>query len=247
MTAARAPEEHVPALSVVMPAYCEERRIAGIVSAWMAELDRLDIDYEFLVYDDGSKDRTREVLKRLSAGRPRLVVKSHANRGHGPTILTGYREARGEWVFQTDSDGELPPAQFGVLWNHREEFDFLVGYRQHRHSTFARRIVTTGSRLAVRCLFGSSVRDVNSPYRLMRRSSLVSMLHFVPATTFAPNVILAGLAARMRLRVYETPVPHAGQQTVTVALNKWKLWKTACRCLLQTVAVALTTARNGAR
>jgi dolichol-phosphate mannosyltransferase len=247
MNAARASEEHVPALSVVMPAYCEERRIAEIVSDWMAELDRLDIDYEFLVYDDGSKDRTREALERLSVERPRLVVKSHANRGHGPTILTGYREARGEWVFQTDSDGELPPGQFGVLWKHREDCDFLVGYREHRRSTLARTMVTMGSRLAVRCLFGSSIRDVNSPYRLMRRSSLLKMLHFVPETTFAPNVILAGLAARLRLRVYEAPVPHAGQQTVTVALNKWKLWKTACRCLLQTVAVALTTARNGAR
>jgi hypothetical protein len=42
-------------------------------------------------------------------------------------MVTGYREARGEWLFQTDSDGELPPSKFGVLWNHREEFDFLVG------------------------------------------------------------------------------------------------------------------------
>ncbi len=247
MTAARASAAHLPELSVVMPAYCEERRIADTVSIWMAEFDRLHIDYEFLIYDDGSKDGTRQVLERLSIGRPRLVVKSHANRGHGPTILIGYREARGEWVFQTDSDGELPASQFGVLWSHREQFDFLVGYRQQRHSTFARRIVTTGSRLAVRCLFGSSVRDVNSPYRLMRRSSLARMLRLVPATTFAPNVILSGLAARLRLRMYETPVPHAGQRTVTVALNKWKLWKTAGRCLRQTVVVALATARESGR
>jgi hypothetical protein len=43
------------------------------------------------------------------------------------SMLTGYREARGEWLLQTDGDGELPPSKFGVLWNHREEFDFLGG------------------------------------------------------------------------------------------------------------------------
>ena len=136
---------------------------------------------------------------------------------------------------------------FEVLWNHREQFDFLVGYRQQRHSTFARRIVTTGSRLAVRCLFGSSVCDVNSLQKLMRRSSLMRMLRVIPATTFAPNVILSGLAVRLRLRVYETPVPHASQRTVTVALNKWTLWMTAGRCLRQTVIVALATARESGR
>ena len=246
MTRAAEAKDAVPALSVVMPAYCEERGIVGVVSAWMAELDRLGIDYEFLVYDDGSNDRTREVLQELAAERPRLIVRSHSNRGHGPTILVGYREARGEWVFQTDSDGEMPAADFEALWKNRRDFDFLVGYRQHRQSTVARRLVTAASRLAVRLLFGRSVRDVNSPYRLMRRASLTKMLRCVPPTTFAPNVVLAGLAARMKLRLYEIPVRHAGQRTVTAALNKWKLWKTAVRCFRQTASIALA-ARDGAR
>jgi glycosyltransferase involved in cell wall biosynthesis len=235
-----------PELSVVMPAYGEERGIAGVVSAWMAELDRLGIDYEFLVYDDGSKDRTREVLQQLAAERPRLLVSSHSNRGHGPTILIGYREARGEWVFQTDSDGEMSPVHFEALWNHRRDFDFLVGYREHRQSAPARQLVTAASRLAVKLLFGRSVRDVNSPYRLMRRASLTKMLRCLPPTTFAPNVVLAGLAGRMKLRLYEVPVPHSGQRTVTAALNKWKLWKTALRCFTQTASVALS-ARSDAR
>jgi dolichol-phosphate mannosyltransferase len=246
MTRPAEAEDAAPALSVVMPAYGEERGIVGVVSAWMAELDRLGIEYEFLVYDDGSKDRTGEVLQQLAADRPRLIVTSHSNRGHGPTILVGYREARGEWVFQTDSDGEMSPAHFEALWNRRCDFDFLVGYRQHRQSTLARQLVTAGSRWAVKLLFGRSVRDVNSPYRLMRRTSLTKMLACLPPTTFAPNVVLAGLAARMKLRLYEVPVPHSGQRTVTAALNKWKLWKTALRCFRQTATVALT-ARGGAR
>lgn len=232
-------EEFIPVLSVIMPVYNEERGIVGVVSAWMAELDGLGIEYEFLVYDDGSRDRTCKVLQDLAADRQRLKVKSHSNRGHGPTILTGYREARGEWIFQTDSDGEIASDWFKVLWNHRLESDFLVGYRQHRRSAFARKIVTAGSRLLVSILFGRGVRDVNSPYRLMRRSCLAKMLQWLPETTFAPNVILSGLARRMRLRIYEVPVPHCGQRTVTVSLHAWKLWKTAARCFIETAEVAL--------
>jgi glycosyltransferase involved in cell wall biosynthesis len=233
--------ELVPVLSVVMPAYNEERGIVGVVSAWMAEFDRLRIEYEFLVYDDGSRDRTCQVLQDLAADRPRLKVKSHSNRGHGPTILTGYREARGEWVFQIDSDWEMTPDWFEVLWNHRLESDFLVGYRQHRRLAFARKIVTAGSRLLVSILFGMGVRDVNSPYRLMRRSCLAKMLQWLPETTFAPNVILSGLAHRMRLRIYEVPVPHCGQRTVTASLHAWKLWKTAARCFVETAEIAFKT------
>jgi len=238
-------QERRPVLSVVMPAYNEERGIAVVISAWMAELDRLGIDYEFLVYDDGSRDKTGRVLAELAAGRPRLTARSQPNRGHGPTILSGYREARGEWVFQTDSDGEMAPAGFEALWNHREQYDFLVGYRQHRRSAFTRRIVTAASRLVVWVLFGRGVRDVNSPYRLMRRSCLTAMLRLLPETAFAPNVIVSGLAGRMRLRTYEAPVPHCGQRTVTVSLDKWKLWETAARCFVETAGVALRTSLKG--
>jgi dolichol-phosphate mannosyltransferase len=241
------PAERTPELSVVMPAYCEERRIVAVVSDWMAELDRLDIDYVFRVYDDGSKDGTREVLERLAAERPRLVVRSHSNRGHGPTILAGYEEAQGDWVFQTDSDDELPPGRFADLWEHRHEFDILVGNRQNRRSPLARKVVAAGSRCAVWLLFGKSFRDVNTPYRLMRRSVLVEMIRFVPRTTFAPNVILAGLAARMAVRVYEAPVPHRPQQTITAALNRWGLWKTALRCARESARVALAVRRLRAK
>jgi hypothetical protein len=99
--------------------------------------------------------------------------------------------------------------------------------------------------LAVRLFFGRSVRDVNSPYRLIRRASLTQMLECLAPSTFAPNVILAGLAARMKLRVYEIPVPHSGQKTVTAALNKWTLWKTALRCFRQTAHIALTVRVGG--
>ena len=85
-----------PALTLVMPVYNEAAAIGGVVRSWAAELDRLGIDYEMRVYDDGSRDQSAAVLEQLSNEVPRLLVTRHSNRGHGPTILRGYREARGE-------------------------------------------------------------------------------------------------------------------------------------------------------
>ena len=225
-------------LSVIMPAYNEERFIPAVVCAWMAALDGLKIDYEFSAYDDGSVDRTAILLRELAARHPRLVVVSHANRGHGPTILAGYREARGEWVFQIDSDGEMGPEAFEELWTRRGHFDFLVGARRNRKSAVARRIVTLASKALVWMLFGRGISDVNSPYRLMRRSCLEAMLPAIPPDAYAPNVILSGLAARRKLRLYETGVTHIEQRTVSASQVGWRLWKTALRCFAETFRVA---------
>jgi len=230
-----------PELSIVMPVYNEGAVIAEVVTTWIQELERLAIDYEFLAYDDGSRDETGRILEHLAGQQRGLMVTRKSNSGHGPTILRGYREASGEWVFQVDSDDEMRPEHFAELWKHRNDYDLLIGRRQHRDSPLARRLITALSRAAVWTLFGRAVTDVNAPYRLIRQSSLVEILSMIPDDTFAPNVIISGLAARSGLRVREVWVPHRGRRTGTVSIVKWRLWKAAARAFGQTVGVALRT------
>ena len=248
-----APEVTIPTprseleLSVVMPVYNEADAVGPVVSAWTAELDRLKIRYEFLVYDDGSRDRTADVLRRVASERRQVVVKSHANVGHGPTISRGYREAAGEWVFQIDSDDEMSPSAFEQLWTRRAVYDLLLGCRQGRDSTAARRIISFGSRAIVRLLFGKGLWDVNTPYRLIRRSALAAMLTRIPARAFAPNVIMAGLAVRDGLRVYQIKVPHRSRRAGTVSIAGWRQWRTALRCATETASVARRERAAGRR
>src|SRR5262245_30899365 len=202
-----------PDLSVVMPVHNEELSIRPVLEEWTSMLDNLGISYELRVYDDGSRDRTGAIIEELARERPSVVALRHENRGHGPTILRGYREARGEWVFQTDSDDEMSPESFPSVWSRREDADLVLGYRAGRRSPPSRRLVTGVSRLSVRVLFGAPLRDVNTPYRLYRRTALARLLGGVPMDAFAPNVILAGLAVRQRLRVIEVPVPHRARRT----------------------------------
>jgi dolichol-phosphate mannosyltransferase len=197
-----------PELSIVVPAHNEAPAIAGMIRGWDRYLRRLDVSYEILVYDDGSTDGTWAVLADLASALPALKVRHHANRGHGPTILSGYREAHGQWVLQVDADDEVGPAAFERFWRGRTEYDLLVGRRQRRSLSLRRRWLTWACRTVVRILFGKGLRDVNSPYRLMRREALVEWLASLPADIFAPNAAISGLALRGKYRVVEMDVGH---------------------------------------
>ena len=232
-------------LSVVMPVYNEADAVGPVVSAWLDELDRLKIRYEFLVYDDGSRDRTADVLRQIASERRQVAVRSHANMGHGPTISRGYREAAGEWVFQVDSDDEMSPHAFERLWTRRADHDLLLGCRQDRSSTAARRVISFGSRAIVRLLFGKGLWDVNTPYRLIRRDALAAMLTRIPARAFAPNVIMSGLAVRDGLRVYQVMVPHHVRRAGTASIAGWGQWRTALRCAIETASVARRERASG--
>jgi dolichol-phosphate mannosyltransferase len=225
-------------LSVVIPAYNEATAIGEVLEAWSAELGRLGIAHEIRVYDDGSADGTADVLREAAARLPRIVVVTHANRGHGPTVLRGYREASADWIFQTDGDGEGSPDDFATLWRRRDAYDFLVGRRTDRRVPLPRRCLTVGCRLAVQLLFGASIHDANSPYRLMRRSRLVEMLDQVPDRTFAPNAILSGLAARRRLRIHETPVRWERRRAGGGSIFGWRVVRAALRALRDAIVIA---------
>lgn len=226
-------------LCVVVPVYNEERAIENVLQRWKALLDGLGIRYEIHAWNDGSRDATGPILARAAlASGGRIVSRDKPNSGHGPTILGGYRIAAdcAEWIFQIDSDDEMGPEGFAGIWERRAEFDFLVGRREGRRQPLPRKFVSAVSRLSVRLFYGrGGVWDVNSPYRLMRASAFRPFYRAIPDDTFAPNVLLSGLAARHRLRCFEMPVAQHDRTTGEVSIKKWKLLKAAARSFRQTI------------
>jgi hypothetical protein len=150
-------------------------------------------------------------------------------------------------VFQVDSDDEMSPPAFEQLWTRRSAYDLLLGCRQDRSSAAARRIISFGSRAIVRLLFGKGLWDVNTPYRLIRRTALGAMLTRIPARAFAPNVIMSGLAVRDGLRVYQVRIPHQVRRAGTASIAGWRQWRTALRCAIETASVARRERAAGRR
>lgn len=222
-------------VAVVMPVYNERGCITQTLRDWTEALAALAVRYRMVVLNDGSTDGTADLLAPF-AKRPEFEIVHQPNRGHGPTILGGYRRAVGlaEWVFQCDSDAEMPASHFVDLWNRRGDYDGLFGDRRGRRQGLARKIISAGSRLAVRCFFGRGVRDVNVPYRLMRSACLAPIVEQIPDDTFAPNLIVSGVFSRANLRVANIPVPHRPRRTGTVSVARWGLWRAVFRSFWQT-------------
>ncbi len=227
-------------LCAVMPVYNEEEIVGSVAESWLEVLDELGINYELVAIVDGATDASEQVLRAVAERHRRLVVDAKPNSGHGPTILRGYRRGAvtAEWVFQTDSDDEMPAASFGELWGLRHDVDAVIGIRSNRNQSAGRRAITRAARLTARAAFGCRLADVNCPYRLMRSSALAPLLAPIPDDTFAPNVVLSGMLARSGARLAEVPVPHRDRTTGVVSILGWRALRAALRSFGQTVRLS---------
>jgi dolichol-phosphate mannosyltransferase len=201
-------QDSIPDLTIVMPVHNEEITLEQVVTDWITELRNSGILFKMIIYNDGSTDRTANILCRLISVYPEVTaITSETNQGHGPTVLRGYREALGIWVLQIDCDTDLQPIGFKGLWNEREHFDVLSLTRTNRNDPLIRRMLTRLASVAVLILFESKIRDSNCPFRLYRGNVLHRMLPYLNNENRVPNIALAGLAKYLNQRVYKCDLP----------------------------------------
>ncbi|MCL5125087.1 MAG: glycosyltransferase family 2 protein [Deltaproteobacteria bacterium] len=226
-------------LAIVMPVYNEEECIESVLLDWLGVLDGLDVSYRMIVLDDGSKDRTADKLAKFD-GDSRIHVVKKVNTGHGPTILTGYKHAAGiaEWVFQCDSDNEMPASGFRELWQKRSGYDAVLGYRVQRNQPLQRKVISVVARRTVSFLFGKGVFDVNVPYRLIQSQVLSEIISRIPEDSFAPNVIISGVLVKRKVRVLNLPVLYQPRSTGHVSIVSFKLYRAAALSFIQTLRVS---------
>ena len=182
-------------LVTVIPVYNEAETIEGVVAEWSTTFNGLGIAHQFLLINDGSKDGTLDVLRRMQNNDPEhLVVVDKPNAGHGRTCRLGYSAAveapTVEWVFQIDSDGQCDPAYFPEFWARREEVDCVFGQRIKRDDGQLRALTSKICKLGATVLGGRDMVDPNVPYRLLRKEVLAKALDRIPASFDIHNVAL---------------------------------------------------------
>jgi glycosyltransferase involved in cell wall biosynthesis len=186
-------------LWVVMPVYNEQDNVEAVLREWLPVLRRHSASFVLCVLNDGSRDRTLEILRSLEPEMPELKVVDKPNSGHGQTCITGYRlalEAGASWVFQMDSDGQCDPQFFPSLWQARSYAAALYGFRRTRQDGMHRLLISRVMSLVSALAFGVWVKDPNVPYRLMRADALAAVLPRVPAEFHLANVLVALLQQR---------------------------------------------------
>lgn len=231
-------------VSVVMPAYNEGEHLELCVREWYDNVVSRIPSSELIIVDDCSRDNTHEILQELAAGMPELrALRPSRNGGHGRAVRFGLGHARGEFVFQTDSDRQHSPEDFWKLWERRLECDCVFGVREHRADGSIRVLVTRSMRFLNFLVWQMWIQDANCPFKLIRKSVLDKVLPMIPEDSFIPMVMLAILVRRERFSVSEVPVLHlprvAGQQSLRGLLNWIRVGR---RCAKQLVMLRLGVA-----
>ncbi len=213
-----------------MPCYNEEGCIEKVAREWVAAISARVPCFELVVVDDGSRDSTGAIVDRLAVEIPQLRVIHQPNAGHGHALRRALEAARGEWVFHVDSDDQFVPRDFWKLWDVRENYDYLCGYRTQRQDPLHRLVITRIVRWLNFLFFGVYLRDANIPFKLIRRPALERLLELVPRGVFAPSIMMS-LAGKRQFRFAEIPVGHVARKTGKISIVRVGLLKACLRCV----------------
>lgn len=228
-------------LAIVIPVYNEEKNIEKVIQDWLNILRPLQIKFKICIYADGPTDNTLAILENIKTNNPELRITHKKNSGHGPTILRGYLDnLDSAWIFQADSDNEISVSHFPELWQVKDNFDLVIGIRQERKSPMVRKIISLISRLMIRSLYGKGISDTNIPYRLMRTSFFKSLIPIIPQNSFAPNVLISGMAVLKEAKFCSIPVHYNNRQFGPSSLSSLKLFKAVIKSFWQTLIFRFT-------
>lgn len=215
-------------LYIIIPAYNEEENIERVVKEWYPIIEQHNGNggSRLVVIDDGSKDSTYCIVKECAKSRPFIEPVTKSNSGHGSSVLFGYHyaiEKGADYIFQTDSDGQTVPAEFKQFWEQRGNYDMIIGYRNKREDGFIRVVITKVLKFTIRLCFGVSVKDANTPFRLMRADTLKHYLNQIPNDFNLSNVLISVIYAKRKLAVKYIPITFHARQGGVNSINLKKI------------------------
>jgi hypothetical protein len=209
-------------LTVVIPAYNEADGIAGIIERVLATrpaLAALGAELELIVVDDGSRDRTAEIV----SGYPEVCLVQHrTNYGYGAALKTGFAQARGAWLGFLDADGTYPPEHFPALLQaaRREQADLVIGSRMagsESEMPTSRRVGNIFFATLVSLIGNRRISDSASGMRLIRHDVLARLYPLPDGLNFTP--VMSTRALHEDLHMVEVPIPYAervGRSKLTI-------------------------------
>ena len=159
-------------ISVFFPAYNEEANIRQTVEGAVEVLEKVAKKWEIIVVDDGSKDRTGAIVKRLIKKEPRIRLITHTpNRGYGAALKSGFYNSQYEWIAFTDADGQFDFSEITKFFEKQTQTgaDSVIGYYLKRAVPFYRIWGSKLWELAVFLLFGLKVKDIDCGFKLLRK------------------------------------------------------------------------------
>jgi len=194
-------------LSIVLPAYNEEANVEQAVEQVSAVAQQLGMDYEIILVNDGSKDRTGEIGHELERRVPDFrLVEHYPNRGYGGALKAGFAAATKELVAFVPADNQFDFHEVNRLLEGLARADIVSGYRAERQDHFVRKLNALGWNTVVQVLFGALCHDIDCGFKVFRRE-ILDHVSLASNGAMIDTELLAGAKAR-GYRIAEVPVTH---------------------------------------
>jgi undecaprenyl-phosphate 4-deoxy-4-formamido-L-arabinose transferase len=211
-----------PSISAVVPIHNEEGNIPELHRRLDAALSSLDRPYEIIYIDDGSRDRSLELLLDIRQAQPDQVVVLELYRNYGQfrALVAGFERVRGEIVVTLDADLQNPPEEIPKLVRLLEEggYDVVNGWRRNRQDSAFRRVASRAANRIAAALTGVRMRDYGCMLRAYRRDVIRQIAACHEQSPYIPT--LANALAR---RATEIEVAHAPRHSGQSNYSLWKL------------------------
>ena len=210
------PSARVPGISVFLPSHNEEANVERVVRGYLEALPPLADNYEVIVVDDGSGDRTGPIADALARENPHVKVVHHEhNRGYGGAVISGIRAATQPYVVLADGDGQFDAKEVARLTEFVPEYDVVAGKRIRRADPLMRRINGKAWTTLVRIVLGIGISDIDCGFKLFKREFLEGMELRAHGAMISTELMarVAGRGAKVK-EVGVTHLPRqAGEQS----------------------------------
>jgi len=195
------------ALTIIIPAYNEERGIVPVVEQVRNAMEEFPFEFEILVVDDGSRDKTAEQARTTGA----RVLQHRQNRGYGEALKTGIRHSRFERIAIIDADGSYPASEIPRLAAMLDDAEMVVGARTGANAAIPliRRPAKRALTILASYLTGVKIPDLNSGLRLFRRPLAIEFFDLLPSKfSFTTTITLAALNSGYLVEFVEVDYFH---------------------------------------
>lgn len=214
--------------SVIVPCYNEEKRFQKGFQHYYLYLSKQKYPWELILVNDGSRDNTLELMKKVALGKPRIKILSHQpNRGKGFAIVSAVKAATGKYILFTDLDHSVPIETIDSFYPYLEKgFDIVIGSRRVEgskilvHQNFLRETLGRGFTLLVRFLIDFKIRDATCGFKAFENKVAKRIFEKITIYDWAFDAEIIFIAKKLKLKLAQAPVSWSDVRGTKVSLKK---------------------------
>ena len=212
-------------LSLIIPAYNEEKLIRGSLSEFVSYLNKKDYSWEIIVADDGSSDNTSKIVKSFNNPKIKLVALAK-NQGKGAALKAGFLKAEGEYQIFSDADLSVPIPTIEPFMQKLKDYDVVIASRRVKgaqikvHQPWLRENMGRVFTALTQILTGSSVVDFTCGFKGFRKNAAKQIFGKSLISRWAYDAEIVFLAEKKGLKILQHPVSWINRKDTRVRLNR---------------------------